>query len=410
MAQSSQGYSGISDWDYPWDLSQTFLNSSTPFSLGSSISQASHQATSHASTTVAALPGRNVNISSTREQTQSYQQAVSSAAFAHDHNQSVSNFGRPVEAMFPMDCAFSTSMPSSWPSVEAIEACASTYAPVATTTSAGSSYGTSYLPVRYTSAPAPTTEYQQVPSYRNVSCMNVPNLPSVFSQNTLLSGGTDMHNMCLYNHAQSTTSSMATVRPSSFPQVRTGAGTGMVTPVHYSTVDSMVLNTRPATHPSMTPMTTPAHRPSVQTNHSPGSVSPFDLTLMSGEVGINGSTDTAVPALYDSENFFSSPSAATTTDDDNALTDASSPSRFQERQTLQPPPADDPEAKDLFLLKAKRLGMSYREIKKYGRFKEAESTLRGRFRTITKTKQERVRKPVWKKEDVSTFSFVFSCS
>ena len=58
---------------------------------------------------------------------------------------------------------------------------------------------------------------------------------------------------------------------------------------------------------------------------------------------------------------------------------------------------------DSFLVVAKQSGMSYRDIRLQGRFSEAESTLRGRFRTLTKTKSARVRKPQWKEKDVSCF-------
>ena len=45
--------------------------------------------------------------------------------------------------------------------------------------------------------------------------------------------------------------------------------------------------------------------------------------------------------------------------------------------------------------------MSYREIKEKGGFSGAESTLRGRYRTLTKRKEDRVRKPEWDEKDVS---------
>ena len=58
-------------------------------------------------------------------------------------------------------------------------------------------------------------------------------------------------------------------------------------------------------------------------------------------------------------------------------------------------------SKDDELLQLRSQGISYREIKqKYG-FTEAESTLRGRYRTLTKSKDKRVRKPTWKDKDVS---------
>ncbi|KAI0180070.1 hypothetical protein GGR52DRAFT_587593 [Hypoxylon sp. FL1284] len=57
-------------------------------------------------------------------------------------------------------------------------------------------------------------------------------------------------------------------------------------------------------------------------------------------------------------------------------------------------------AKDEYLVRSKRAGMTYREIREAGDFKEAESTLRGRFRTLTKSKEARVRKPEWQDNDV----------
>lgn len=64
-------------------------------------------------------------------------------------------------------------------------------------------------------------------------------------------------------------------------------------------------------------------------------------------------------------------------------------------------PVAERESKDDFLVKSKRAGMSYKEIRQQGGFTEAESTLRGRYRTLTKDKEERVRRPMWKEHDVS---------
>ena len=55
---------------------------------------------------------------------------------------------------------------------------------------------------------------------------------------------------------------------------------------------------------------------------------------------------------------------------------------------------------DELLLAMKAAGASYKRIKKVGKFAEAESTLRGRYRTLTKDKHLRVRKPDWKTQDV----------
>ncbi len=57
--------------------------------------------------------------------------------------------------------------------------------------------------------------------------------------------------------------------------------------------------------------------------------------------------------------------------------------------------------KDQELIQWKEQGLSYKEIKARGGFSEAESTLRGRFRTLTKPKHLRVRKPEWQQKDVS---------
>ena len=57
--------------------------------------------------------------------------------------------------------------------------------------------------------------------------------------------------------------------------------------------------------------------------------------------------------------------------------------------------------KDEILVRLRLAGMSYKDIKVKGEFTEAESTLRGRFRTLTKRKDQRVRKPQWCEEDVS---------
>jgi hypothetical protein len=44
--------------------------------------------------------------------------------------------------------------------------------------------------------------------------------------------------------------------------------------------------------------------------------------------------------------------------------------------------------------------MGYNQIKQVCGFKEAVSTLRGRYRTLTKPKEARVRKPTWTEQDV----------
>ncbi|KAJ5591848.1 uncharacterized protein N7459_002217 [Penicillium hispanicum] len=58
------------------------------------------------------------------------------------------------------------------------------------------------------------------------------------------------------------------------------------------------------------------------------------------------------------------------------------------------------DTRNAFLIECKQRGLSYRDIKRIGGFKEAESTLRGRFRTLTKAKDQRVRKPKWLDTDI----------
>jgi hypothetical protein len=74
-----------------------------------------------------------------------------------------------------------------------------------------------------------------------------------------------------------------------------------------------------------------------------------------------------------------------------------------------PPPPRDPQQvavdaarrlwEDDFILHGRELKWTFKEIKQKGGFTCAESTLRGRYRALTKTKNERVRRPIWKPRD-----------
>ncbi|KAH7126835.1 hypothetical protein B0J11DRAFT_505558 [Dendryphion nanum] len=55
---------------------------------------------------------------------------------------------------------------------------------------------------------------------------------------------------------------------------------------------------------------------------------------------------------------------------------------------------------DSILLEGKRAGLTYKEIKKKMRTDVAESTLRGRYRSLTKARKDRVRKPKWTEIDI----------
>ena len=97
-----------------------------------------------------------------------------------------------------------------------------------------------------------------------------------------------------------------------------------------------------------------------------------------------------------------SPSAATR----RRRTRASTPDPADPRTVSNPVP-DDRAAMDDFLVRSRLAGKSYRDIRRLGGFTEAESTLRGRFRALTKRKEERVRRPEWSEIDVSCYLSVF---
>jgi len=76
---------------------------------------------------------------------------------------------------------------------------------------------------------------------------------------------------------------------------------------------------------------------------------------------------------------------------------------------LLQPGRDARNDRDSFLLQSRRNGLSYKEIKRRGGFTEAESTLRGRIRILSKPKHERVRKPQWRHNDVSKLTLSLPC-
>jgi hypothetical protein len=87
--------------------------------------------------------------------------------------------------------------------------------------------------------------------------------------------------------------------------------------------------------------------------------------------------------------------------------------RRASRQENTPRPLSRDAEKKLanqILLECKQLGMSYKDINEIlqdrcPNIRFAESTLRGRFRNLTKKKEERVRKPEWQDRDVSSIIF-----
>ncbi|KAI5837641.1 hypothetical protein DFP73DRAFT_600929 [Morchella snyderi] len=98
------------------------------------------------------------------------------------------------------------------------------------------------------------------------------------------------------------------------------------------------------------------------------------------------------------QEFIDSDEAAMSDNDMPSPSPASTPTSFISRPL--------PDAKELLreqnrlLLRWRSEGISYRTIKKKLGINEAESTLRGRLRTLTKPKSERLRKPQWTEEDI----------
>jgi hypothetical protein len=76
---------------------------------------------------------------------------------------------------------------------------------------------------------------------------------------------------------------------------------------------------------------------------------------------------------------------------------------FQNRFRTQRPVDAQAQRKadDEILLQGKKNNLTYKEIRKKMHAKCAESTLRGRYRSLTKDRRDRVRKPVWREKDVS---------
>jgi hypothetical protein len=103
----------------------------------------------------------------------------------------------------------------------------------------------------------------------------------------------------------------------------------------------------------------------------------------------------ASPEQIETEHDFGSPDL----EDNFPRSNGRQNSVSQSLQTVQ-----SRDARDDFLVQLRRRGLPYREIKIKGGYTEAESTLRGRFRTLTKDKNDRVRKPHWQPEDVSPTS------
>ncbi|KAF2751964.1 hypothetical protein M011DRAFT_473257 [Sporormia fimetaria CBS 119925] len=77
------------------------------------------------------------------------------------------------------------------------------------------------------------------------------------------------------------------------------------------------------------------------------------------------------------------------------------PQSSQREQVSAASTASRRKMEDQVLLEGKKKGLTYKEIKKQLGGNVAESTLRGRYRSLTKPRKDRVRKPVWTDRDIA---------
>ncbi|KAM3515315.1 hypothetical protein MY11210_001056 [Beauveria gryllotalpidicola] len=146
--------------------------------------------------------------------------------------------------------------------------------------------------------------------------------------------------------------------------------------------------TNAADYSSQSPQISYSARRKLPNDTSPSPAIPghSDAGCDGNHISPSGATSVG-PSIYESDSNYAASSAR-----------SSHPSRL-------PSPAlsdHNRNAQNAFLIDARARGMSYKEIRLKGGFTEAESTLRGRHRMLTKDKDSRVRKPEWTETDVSS--------
>ena len=148
--------------------------------------------------------------------------------------------------------------------------------------------------------------------------------------------------------------------------------------------------TGPMSHISHSPVCAP-YVPSIEApRYQP---EPHPMSLAKPQT-ISADTEFGSPDQKSTKSLSSSFSASTNEE-------GRSPQQSGEDQTSIEAGLHYTDERNTFLIDCKRRGLSYKDIKRVGGFKEAESTLRGRYRTLTKAKEQRVRKPKWQDKDVS---------
>lgn len=132
-----------------------------------------------------------------------------------------------------------------------------------------------------------------------------------------------------------------------------------------------------------------------ESSESPGGESPEPITPMG--------TKSSSPDVANSSSSTYPPRGQNIRPSVKKSTTSSSPRRA--RKAIPPassvPASEKYDEADMQLVRLRQQGVSYKNIKTQLNLEEAESTLRGRFRTLTKPKNERLRKPIWAEADVS---------
>lgn len=107
---------------------------------------------------------------------------------------------------------------------------------------------------------------------------------------------------------------------------------------------------------------------------------------------------TDVQSPFERAESLSSGADSEHSDEDDAESERSTPASNSASDDVDQ--LDDGHSRNRLLLDMRDRGISYKDIKRLGKFSEAESTLRGRVRMLTKQKHERVRRPQWTTQDV----------
>ncbi|CAG8036968.1 unnamed protein product [Penicillium olsonii] len=163
-----------------------------------------------------------------------------------------------------------------------------------------------------------------------------------------------------------------------------------------SSYPAHALSSSSPAHPHLHPASSPSETAS--TGNHPRPYPPMNPAYISSSHNVYHDTEVGscspIPKLAGSLSPSSFTPISTTTEE------GPSPQRIKDDQTPIEANMHYTDERNAFLIDCKRRGLSYKDIKRVGGFKEAESTLRGRYRTLTKSKDQRVRKPKWQSRDV----------